>query len=1042
MRKANGCGTVGYQHAGDRLVRRLLSLWLLLSWLAGWLCPAAVAAAPPVEDGQTAYRGATIVQGQPSDPSQAAIIAIMLAGTADQTAEEAHCAHIAEHMVFQSRQPGQPSLIDQVADWGGTLNGHTALDYTEFEVSLPTEHTLTAIEQLLAALFATDYDPVVYQRELTGYMRVELAGMTRRYPTAVHNAFRQAVFAGTTYAEQLFTLDVTTVPAERVADWQRREYGTERLVLVVNSAVPGEQVQAAVERALAAAPAGQPPRTPAVQLDPPAEATMGLVGLGAGRTVLGLAVNGVDPADRDYLALVLHLLQQQLANAFIQGVKDLPELTLVSWQGDSGYLQMGFDPNGSIGRGAPDPLTKLRAEFTAGWQHLADGEIWPGQLTLLYRIIDELAGSDEAGALSEAWGLAGDHVPGMRQVDWANFRQLEPQLLLQRLRAAATKYLPAARPVYLDLQTLPSTELGGLLVVLLACALAGGSLWLVGRRWVLGKPAVRIFLALILVTAKSAFRPGRDAGSAEDRWRLRTIQLVLAIMLIYISFQLSELLTRACLSLGHPELLFVLATASLSILLLFSGLYLMLSVFLWSIDSERLVALPLSSAQIVLARLTIVALGQYPLALLFLFPPALRYAAYLRGSPALWLTMAVVTLVVPVFSLTLVTLPIILTMRHLTSKLRERLMMIGSLLLALGGLLFRLRSGLQANQADVSELLMRQLQLRQADLTAVIGRTFPPAIWVGRALVAAGTWRGIGYLALLLVTAAGCLVLLYRLSLRCYLGSVPEGGRWRARRGRRHGEFSAGLAPVTALFWREWKLFWRTPGLLAITLPNVLAPLIALFPLLRAGGAGEQGVFMLALLRTRVGNSLLPALVAGATGVLLGVSSRVASIGISREGSRFYVSKMIPVDYRLQIQAKLLNALAINGACLLPGYLLYAGWVRPGLAGLLATLLAAVVGLFFACSLCLFHDLRAPHLDWDNPQQLLRHGGNLLPLLSMLITVGATVIVYRQASQWGWSQSVVSLLILIGYALLGWQMYRQLLQRAEESYEGVDAKVS
>ncbi|MGI6357347.1 MAG: insulinase family protein [Bacillota bacterium] len=1017
--------------------RRRTAFWVCISLLClvPGVLPATAAASTPAEQWITP-QGALLIKGEPASPGNAAIVAIMLAGSASQRAEETHAAHIAEHMVFQNREAGAPSLTDRVAEWGGTLNGHTGLQYTSFQVVVPEDHVLDAISELLRALFVFEYDPEVYQRELEGYLRVELHQMTTRYPTALHNAWRRHFFQGSDYAEDIFAVDITQARQSTVSAWQQREYGANRLVLVVTSTAAWEDIKASTEIALQQAPPTAPPASfQEVRLSPPPAATASIPGAPEGLVSLGLCVDQIEQSDREELILLLELIKQQMRfGGSILQLRALPELSLISWQGGTAYLQLAWRPSG-LRPHEPDPEGAQLAQLQAVVERYAAGDIGLGDLRLLQDDGEFVQAPQPNGVLAEAWALAEEHLPDQIQAVTYCPPGTEPETLLLRLQAVASRYLPHAQLTRLQINGAAPVALGRALVVPTTLLMLSIALGLLVRAMARQNHKLKVFLALVIVTLKSTLRPGRDAGSEENRNRQSLLRFVAAILLLVVSFHLSELLVQVCLQLGQPELLFVLASTALAILLVLYGGYMLLSVFLWSRDRQLLLALPLSSAQIVLARLVVVALSQYPLAFLFLFPPVLKYSTYMGGHPTIWLTAVAVALLLPIFALTLVALPIVAAIGYITPRLREHLTLLWSVLMALVTVSLRIRGGLGSGQVGMHSLLISWLQLRQVELTNTIGRFFPPAIWAGRALVFAGETGGWANLGLLTLAAAACLWLLYRLSLRCYLGGADE--RSEVRQSSAVRDLGRTATPGRALFMREWRTFWRTPALLAITLPNLFVPLLAFYPLLRGLFRGQGLAGMANWLRGSSGQSLLPALLAGAIAMLVMVSSRLASISISREGSQLYFSKMIPVDYASQLRAKLLHVLIVNGLCLAPVLTAAFIWLRLSLLSSLLALLAAALGLLVSSLICIRHDLSAPRLDWDNPQALLRGSSNLGSVLTMLLALAATAWLTFAMLRRGWPMLLIFLLVAAGYAAFGWLSYRSLLRQADQLYDDI-----
>lgn len=1019
----------------SRRLPRAVTTVLLLCLVAGAVLPApALAADPPDVRELVTSAGTRLLQRQPTTPGSATIVAIMQVGTASQRSDETHAAHIAEHMVFQNQLTGEPSLTDQIAAWGGEANGHVGLEHTSLQITVPEQHLPEAVNKLLASLFVTTYQPEIYERELNGYMRVELHNMTANYPTALYNGFRQHIFRDSAYAEDLFGVDITQVPREASSGWQQREYGANRLILVVNSNTPWAELCSLVESALEGAPQAAVPPAGSVELAPLEEGTFSSPGVGNVTMMLGLSIDRVAANDRGDLSILLELLQRRMLFGAIRELKPLASLFTASWQSDSVYLQLAYEPREALNQGR-DPILTQQAEFAKAVQLLT--QLGRGDLRLLHQRTSTQASSPPPStapavnsSLEEAWQLAGNYLPEFWSEGPSLTDQVDEQALLTRLQEVAAKYLPRAKLTML--RTAPAAQslwplatiLVGLTAIVLLAALAV-------RRWAERKVEVRIFLSLIAVMLKSLLRRG-TVGLKQDEADNRALwRWIFAAVFLAVAVWLTSMVAQICMLLGQPELLLVLASAALCLMLFFSGGSLMLSVFLWSGDSERLAVMPLDSAQVVISRLLIVVLGQYPLSFLVLISATWKYAQYMGKGPLIWVTMGLVALLLPILALTLAALPIVALVRYITPRLRERLMAVASILLSGAWMLYRLTQG-SGRPQELSSLLMQSLQLRQQDLSLQIGRVFPPAIWAGRTLFLSGTWAGIGNLLLLVLTAGLCLWLLIRLSLRCHLGELSQAAPARKQKSARRQNSAA--SPLLALWRREWRLFWRTPALLAVTLPNTLMPLLAIYPLL-SSGIREQGIWVMAqALRGTSSHSLIPALTAGALAMLVVTSSRLASISISGEGSRFYFSKMIPVDGRTQVQAKLLNCLAVDGLCMLPGLLLVAIWLRLSLLVCIAAVLAAAVGILFAVAICIKHDLTSPRLDWDNTQTLIREANAIGPTMIILFTLALSIWLVFSLQRGGWAMPLIFGLVLAAYAAIAWGSYRSLLGQADDLY--------
>jgi ABC-2 type transport system permease protein len=120
--------------------------------------------------------------------------------------------------------------------------------------------------------------------------------------------------------------------------------------------------------------------------------------------------------------------------------------------------------------------------------------------------------------------------------------------------------------------------------------------------------------------------------------------------------------------------------------------------------------------------------------------------------------------------------------------------------------------------------------------------------------------------------------------------------------------------------------------------------------------------------------------------IICATLSGVASSSFSREGRKFWVSKVIPVDYRQQVLAKFLHSMAIAalGIASATAVVLFRLHAETGMW--LPSLVLAFPVTAFLTSLNLAVDLARPLLDWISPQKAMKQ--NLNVLIAMLLDLG------------------------------------------------------
>jgi predicted Zn-dependent peptidase len=157
---------------------------LILFGMAPSTATASIASPGQVET--VSIGGAKVLMCQSEEyGDQASVFAIMLAGHGQQTPDEAHCAHVAEHTVFRNLTKYPEALVDWVwnVDRSGAnpwilCNGWTGVDHTQFNLTVPGECLPEALGRLIDGMFPEAIDRDAYATEMDSRLKGELDYMT------------------------------------------------------------------------------------------------------------------------------------------------------------------------------------------------------------------------------------------------------------------------------------------------------------------------------------------------------------------------------------------------------------------------------------------------------------------------------------------------------------------------------------------------------------------------------------------------------------------------------------------------------------------------------------------------------------------------------------------------------------------------------------------------------------------------------------------------------------------------------------------------
>jgi len=205
-----------------------------------------------------------------AEVDKAGIVAVMRAGIGDQRPDEAHCAHMAEHMVLAYPGRSGKSVVSAAGGFvSGTkynVQGGTLSDSTGFIVSVANEEVPDMLSLLLDSMFRTtlrhDDDFVAEMKRA----RREVDNMATGPVHALANKLRVSPYRGTPYEERFFETPFQSVTAEKIRAFMEREYTTARLVLAIVADIDEQVAIAAVEEGLAGLAPGQGPAKREIRL--------------------------------------------------------------------------------------------------------------------------------------------------------------------------------------------------------------------------------------------------------------------------------------------------------------------------------------------------------------------------------------------------------------------------------------------------------------------------------------------------------------------------------------------------------------------------------------------------------------------------------------------------------------------------------------------------------------------------------------------------------------------------------------------------------
>jgi len=371
-----------------------------------------------------------------------------------------------------------------------------------------------------------------------------------------------------------------------------------------------------------------------------------------------------------------------------------------------------------------------------------------------------------------------------------------------------------------------------------------------------------------------------------------------------------------------------------------------------------------------------------------------------------WLKAIILALTAPILPLAIAALFVVVIMRFINiRKNKDLLMIIGSFLGIFLGL--AINFFVQQIPEGSEEEFIRNLVESQKELIKSIGAKFPPSLWATYSLSEPG-FSSLGYFTLFVGISILLLGALIWIGNRIFYKGLLSGQEIHRRNKslstqQLEDRSTKTSSPLAALFWKEWRLFLRTPIYVMNGLVGMLiVPLFMLMPLFTQ--EGELNKLLSQLRLPEFG--LIVTLGALAVSLFTASINIVACTSVSREGSTFWISKIIPVSAKIQILAKLIHSAAISFIGIFVVIIAIQLLAELSLLRITTLIILGILGSLGLNIINLIIDVLRPKLDWNDPQEAVKQNFNgflgiLLPLIVMALLAGlVAILVLVKTPEW------------------------------------------
>lgn len=456
------------------------------------------------------------------------------------------------------------------------------------------------------------------------------------------------------------------------------------------------------------------------------------------------------------------------------------------------------------------------------------------------------------------------------------------------------------------------------------------------------------------------------------------------------------------------------------------GIFYVMSTFYFSMDIEPLLPMPLKPSQIIMAKFTVVLIYEYLTELVFMLPVLITYGIKSSGGPIYYIYALITYVTLPIIPLVMCSILVMIIMRFSNiARNKDRFRAISGIMAIFLGI--GLNIFIQKTSRGVSgdKQILELYTSGNNSLVKTSLNLFPSARLAVNAMIYNGELKGIINMLLYIVITLALMEIVILLGEAIYFKGVIGGEQSTSKKKKlTEKELTEGLKQNSALksyIIKELKILFRTPTyFLNCILMKILYPVFFLIPVFTTPDFGSELKKVNVFFQNQsILNIILTACFAFI--LFLSATNPTAPTAISREGKILFVSKYLPVSYKVQIMAKTLTAVILDLIGVIVMIVISAIILKPPVYFMLLVLITGILAMFFMSFMGIIIDLNHPKLIWEDEQRAVKQNMNVLLNMVIGIVVGGITtvsLITLQFSLW-----ITFLVLVIVYSIINIILY-------------------
>lgn len=413
------------------------------------------------------------------------------------------------------------------------------------------------------------------------------------------------------------------------------------------------------------------------------------------------------------------------------------------------------------------------------------------------------------------------------------------------------------------------------------------------------------------------------------------------------------------IKLGLGEVVPMYLSAIAALIIFFFGMFKAGSVIFQKNAYEGLCAMPVSDTAIVVSRFLSMYLSNLLLSLLVMLPGMVVYGYMLKPGIIFYLVGIVGTLFVPLLPMTVATLLGALVTAVAARVKHKSLVSTVLTLVFVGAIMLFSRELVKIEETEITEEMMIHLS---EIVGGIIGKLYPSAVWLGRAMVTGSVVNACLYFGLSIAVFLVMVALVAANFKRIYTGlySVTAKHNFKLKNMQKSSVLST-------LYKREWKRYLSCSIYVTNTIIGPIMMVALSIALFFVGTEQFE-----AMLEKEMIIGLVPFVLSGSACL-----ATTTCVSVSMEGKEWWIIKSLPVSAKALFDSKILMNLSLMAPFYVIAEVITLLALRPTVMEVIWLIVLPALFILFSGVFGLTANLWFPVFEWENEVKVVKQSASM-----------------------------------------------------------------